>query len=244
MKRQTIHEPSSPNSETNNRLQSVPGEAVEQEQGQNQQIEMSSGPVDAEREFPEDQEPAPEDPFNPANLRIDQRYLDQPVGKKLLTTVPVRRPNKQDFIQVHPDPKYRLPVALIELREDREMFLVTPSYAQELEEGTCQNFQLTLAINRQGVAFLWPARLPDPSGRVSTWQMSAMSAIDNAVKNWIRVVPNMSLGAYDVIVAEKSLFEPKWPKLPMHELLRIAFKDKVISGPDHPVMQKLRGAIS
>jgi hypothetical protein len=25
-----------------------------------------------------------------------------------LTTVPVRKPNKQDFIRVHPDPDYRL----------------------------------------------------------------------------------------------------------------------------------------
>ena len=50
-------------------------------------------------------------------------------AKKLLTTVPVRRPNKQDYIRVHPAEEYRMPVALIEFKEDSEIFMVTPSMA-------------------------------------------------------------------------------------------------------------------
>ena len=50
--------------------------------------------------------------------------------KKLLTTVPVRKPNRQDFVRVHPDAAYRLtPAAIIELKEDREVYLVTPRMA-------------------------------------------------------------------------------------------------------------------
>jgi hypothetical protein len=41
------------------------------------------------------------DPFDPANLRLDQNFLKMAGAKKLLTTVPVRRPNKQDYIRVH-----------------------------------------------------------------------------------------------------------------------------------------------
>src|SRR6516164_9157269 len=79
-------------------------------------------------------EPDLTDEFDPANLRLDPEYLRSGGVKKLLTTVPVRKPNKQDFIRVHPVPDYRLcGVAMIELREDRETYIVRPSYAQGLD---------------------------------------------------------------------------------------------------------------
>jgi hypothetical protein len=69
--------------------------------------------------------PAP-NPFDPAALRLDQSYADTVGVKKLLTTVPVRRPNRQDFVRVHPDPMYRLtPAAIIDVKEDHEVYLVT-----------------------------------------------------------------------------------------------------------------------
>ena len=76
--------------------------------------------------------PAP-NPFDPAALRLDQSYADTVGVKKLLTTVPVRKPNRQDFVRVHPDPAFRLtPAAIIEVKEDREVYLVTPGIAQQL----------------------------------------------------------------------------------------------------------------
>src|SRR6478609_4411349 len=43
------------------------------------------------------------DPFDPENLRLDQSFVETSGVKKLLTTVPVRKPNNQDFVRVHPD---------------------------------------------------------------------------------------------------------------------------------------------
>jgi hypothetical protein len=72
--------------------------------------------------------PAP-NPFDPAALRLDQSFAEAVGVKKLLTTVPVRKPNRQDFVRVHRDPAYRLtPAAIIELKEDREVYLVTPPH--------------------------------------------------------------------------------------------------------------------
>src|SRR6478752_7913554 len=72
-------------------------------------------------------------PFNPAALRLDQSFAETVGVKKLLTTVPVRKPNRQDFVRVHPDPAYRLtPAAIIELKEDREVYLVMPDMAPNL----------------------------------------------------------------------------------------------------------------
>ncbi len=90
-------------------------------------------------------------PFDPAALRLDQSYADTVGVKKLLTTVPVRKPNRQDFVRVHPDPAYRLtPAAIIEVKEDREVYLVTPSMAQALP-GEFSTATLFTTINRQGV---------------------------------------------------------------------------------------------
>jgi len=56
-----------------------------------------------------------------SKLRLDQSF-DTVGVKKLLTTVPVRKPNKQDYVRGHDDPAYRLtPAAIIELKEDREV---------------------------------------------------------------------------------------------------------------------------
>ena len=46
--------------------------------------------------------------FDPAALRLNQSFADTVGVKKLTTTVPVRKPNRQDFVRVHPRPEYRL----------------------------------------------------------------------------------------------------------------------------------------
>ena len=74
----------------------------------------------------------PSDPFDPKNLRIDPSYLSEPVAKKLLTTVPVRKPHRQDFIRVHPAEDYRFPAALVELHDDRETYLVSRDFSPTL----------------------------------------------------------------------------------------------------------------
>jgi uncharacterized protein YbdZ (MbtH family) len=190
--------------------------------------------------------PLEPDPFDPASLRLDPEYLKSGGVKKLLTTVPVRKPNKQDFIRVHSDPDYRLcGIAMIELREDRETYLLLPSYAQGLDSHLFHCCNLYLAINRQKVLSLWPVKLPEPGGRISGWHSSAVEGAEKAMTQWIRVVPNMSLGAYEFFVAESALSDPEWPSPlpPLRDLIQIGFKGRIVKGDDHPVMQKLRGAI-
>jgi hypothetical protein len=95
------------------------------------------------------------DPYDPESLRLDQSFVETSGVKKLLTTVPVRKPNNQDFVRVHPDEAYRLTAAIIELKDDREVYLVLPHVAHQLP-GECSPVVLYTAINRQGATFLWP----------------------------------------------------------------------------------------
>ena len=66
-------------------------------------------------------QPAP-DPFDLASLRLNPSFLETAGVKKLLTTVPARRPSPQDFVRVHPAPEYRENFAMIDLKDDREDF--------------------------------------------------------------------------------------------------------------------------
>ena len=66
------------------------------------------------------------DPFDPDKSRLSQDFAATAGVKKLLNVVPVRKPGRQDFVRTHPDAEYRVTTAVIEVQEDREMYLVAP----------------------------------------------------------------------------------------------------------------------
>jgi len=175
------------------------------------------------------------------NLLLPQNFAEIAGVKKLLRTVPVRKPNKQDFIRVHPDPAFRGDFPMIELKDDREEYLIAGSGLAGELASEIVNKTLYTAINRQAVVFLWPVRLPSPDGKDLLWNSSAREAASEAIKTWIRVSSNMSLGAYEIIAAEGITTEPKWPEVSFQGLLRIAFRDRVITSLDHPVVKRLQG---
>jgi hypothetical protein len=182
------------------------------------------------------------DPFDPERLRLSQDFASTIGVKKELLTVPVRKPSKEWFIQVHPDESYRIATAVIDLKEDRETYIVQPPLWSALSmEATFGQRLFVTAMNRQGVLFLWPIRLPGADGKIDEWSRSAMEAANLAVGQWVRVSANMSLGAYEVFVAPSELGTPEWPDKSFRDLLSIAFRDKQIDSLDHPVLQRLRG---
>jgi hypothetical protein len=181
-------------------------------------------------------------PFDPTSLRLDESFVATSGVKKLLTTVPVRKPNRQDFARVHRDPNYRLtPAAIIELKEDHETYLVTPNIALELP-GEFAVATLYTAINRQGVLHLWPTKLPGPDGKHNEWHRSAAEAAERAMDRWMRITANMALGAYEIFEATGELPEPEWPEISFQEILRVAFRDRIVDRLDHPLIHRLRGA--
>ena len=185
--------------------------------------------------------PGGNDLFDPARLRLSQDFAAVGV-KKVITAIPVRKPDRQWFVRVHPEEGWRLPTGIIEIREDREVYLVDPAIAVELPAEVIPMMLFT-SITRQGVPFLWPIRLPGEDGKQNEWHRSALEAADRAQKRWVRVAANMAAGAYDVYEAMGTLPEPEWPDLPFRDVLKIAFRDRFISTADHPVLRRLRGEV-
>jgi hypothetical protein len=180
------------------------------------------------------------DPFDIASLRLNPSFVETAGVKKLLTTVPVKRPSPQDFVRVHPAPEYRADFAMIDLKDDREEYLVHPTILPDLNDEVVRKTIYT-AINRQGVVFLWSVRLPASDDRRSDWTRSRREAAELAMKRWIRVKANTSLGAYESFEATSVIADPIWPELSYQDLLRIAFRERIITTLDHAVIKRLRG---
>ena len=182
------------------------------------------------------------DPFDPEALRLSQDFAQLADVKPILATVPVRKPGRQDYVRINVDPDYQLTTAILQLKEEREDYIVAPDVRQELF-GELVPVTLFTAINRQGVVFLWPCRIPDETGRSNSWYESALEAAELARESWVRISADMSLGAYRIYVANGQLPEPEWPTESFRDLLKIAFKSRYIDSHDHPVLKRLRGEV-
>ena len=53
----------------------------------------------------------------------------------------------------------------------------------------------------------------------------------------------MDLKGYDIFEAAANLPEPIWPETTMDELLEVAFRGRIITGLDHPVVQDRLGRV-
>ena len=183
------------------------------------------------------------DPFDPKRLRLSQSFSQGADVRRALVTVPVRKPSPQEFFRVHPDEAWRLDTALIEIKADREVYLVDPEI-WPLFPNECKPRSLYTTIDRRNVVTLWPVRLPDENGRIDDWNRSAHEAAQLGTEQWVRMSSDMALGAYRIDVAVGDFPEPVWPAgITFQDLLRIAFKGKVIENLDHPVLRRLRGEI-
>jgi hypothetical protein len=184
----------------------------------------------------------PCDPFDPASLRLGQDFASSVGVKKVLTTVPCRKPNRHEFVRVRPGEEWRLETGVFEDKVNREVYLVQRDLWPELV-GEVYPVCLFLAVNRQGDVFLWPVKLPGADGRSNPWNESALAAARLAEKKWVRVAANMGAGMYDVFEAAGELSDPEWPELSFPEILKLCFNDRFIQDANHPAIRALRGEL-
>jgi hypothetical protein len=182
-------------------------------------------------------------PFDPKRLRISGGSSQGPTARKLLTIVQTRKPNRQEWFRVHPDPAMRLDTLLLEMRDERLTYLVAPDIAPAIP-GEAIAKTLYTAITRQGAVFVWPVRLPEEQGRLDEWNAVAHDAAQRAEARWIRLAANMGAGTYDVYEALDQIAEPDWPGLSLDRLLEMGFKNRFIDHLDHPAIRRLMGEYS
>ena len=185
--------------------------------------------------------PAAPDPYDPAQFAANSCVLGGIGVTKELIACPVRKPNRQEFVRVHPAPEYQLRAHVLELKEERETYLVVPAIAAELP-GETKIVTLRLSASRQGAIFIWPVAEPSIDGRDTGWGSSARAAAAKAESHWVRIIANMHQGCYDVFSASGTLGTPVWPDKELRDILAISFGDSfIIRDPGHPVIKRLMG---
>jgi len=207
----------------------------------NEDEKKQSGEENASSEVSSDQES-----LNGKNefeqYRLSQDFEVMAGVKKEILVVPVRKPDRQTWFWINPDPNWRMPVALIEVKEDRENYLVSPKVYPDLA-GECLPKFLITCQTKAATPFMWPIRMPGADGRLDQWNQSALRIVNEYAGRWIRVAANMGLGAYEVYIAEAEFPPPVFPSEGFHSLLKKAFAGKIIETLDHSVVKMLRGQL-
>ena len=184
--------------------------------------------------------PEPPDPFDPASLRLGADFGAGIGVKRVISTVPVRKPGKQEWFRVRPGEGWRIETCIFEAEADRETYLVDRSLWSELA-GEIHPALVLVCVNRATDVFLWRCKLPGPDGRPNVWNESAMRIALAAESRWVRMASNMAAGHYEHFEPATKLPDPEWPPLTFTEILRVAFRDRMIDSLEHPVVRQLRG---
>lgn len=74
----------------------------------------------------------PLDPFDPERLKLSQDFAADLGVKKAMLTVPVDKPKPEWWVRVRPEETYRLQTLILNMKEDREKFLIAPELRHEL----------------------------------------------------------------------------------------------------------------
>ena len=195
---------------------------------------------------PEKEEQKPNPFANLDQLALPQDYNCLAASVEY-SYIPCRKPPKQTFFRVSPNPEHHGTFALLEIDSgnsiEKEIFLVVPELMSALADVPGLSARkLVLGVSRpENSPFLWPLKLPNNSGRKDGWNLSGLEIAKRAENHWLRVMPNMQMGCYVATVATADWPEPEWPDLSFSQLLERSFGGNIITDLSHPAIKALRG---
>jgi hypothetical protein len=207
-------------------------------------LETPETPKRVGKTVPESPSPVLPDPFDAEALRLPPAFDHNAGVRKVISTIPVRKPHSQEWIRVHPGEDFSANFGVIILKDDNEYYLLHPNLVGAYEnEMTRVRIFVCLSMNK--TLFLWAAKLPGSGHKnADSWNNSAIEAAEAAMKRKLRVQSNRALGAYEYFFSDNPTPEndPVWPDLSYNEMLRIAFAKpgRFIDSHNHEVIRLLR----
>jgi hypothetical protein len=191
---------------------------------------------------------ATDDPFDPRAFAVSPAALVAAQGDTgvvpQLTSIRVGKPDKQAFFRTNPDPAFAMVAPILELKAERETYLMVPAVAATLPPADVKMCELRLCQTRQGSLFLWTVPvLSEDARQRNEWHVSARQVMAASQSKWVRMTADMASGRYNMAVASITA-EPLWPEdMNMRDLLELAFgKERLITSASHPVVKRLAGA--
>ncbi|MBN8457480.1 MAG: hypothetical protein J0M04_06570 [Verrucomicrobia bacterium] len=169
------------------------------------------------------------------------RPIDEIVAsEKLLTSLLVRKPKRDEWVRVHPTISAR--VYIYEAREENAHYIVLPEVVEPLRD-VVRYVQLSLATNYSGGHFVWPVPVPTER-RPHRAHVTAFAAAERAAREWIRI--SWGKDDYDLYRRSSAQVDPVWSTeiSTPSEMMRFVAKTggiEIIDTLDHPVVRALLG---
>jgi len=167
----------------------------------------------------------------------------------VLTAVPVKKPHRDDFFRVHPDPSYTLTARMLQVKDAQErerLYLLSEDLLPTLgeHEGNIKVKKLFTCVTSHEVTFLWPANTPNLNNELGrSWAVSGLKIAEEAKNTWVRMSGKPGISAYVYTKAQGDLGEPKWLDMTFQELLDIAFEETYVDTMDHQAIKTLTGQV-
>jgi hypothetical protein len=160
-------------------------------------------------------------------------------GPREQTTHELRAPKKSEFVRVNPAEEYHIyNVPLLEDLEGKGWYFVDGSAElPDLIEELVRHANIYTAQTHDGTTFLWLVKHKN-----TNWYTSARRAVTAAVSRWVSVRARNAANSYDLRPPRDPIPEPDWSSLPPFDvMLEMAFGDRTIDNPNHPVVRRLLG---
>ena len=165
--------------------------------------------------------------------------------KELFLSLPVMKPKKGIWFRVHPGSEFEREVYAVEDPSDNsKLYIVHPNVAHSVDPHLLQSGLLVAAITRQAQPFVWPLRLPNEDGQSYDAWDTALAAARIAREKWLTIWWDREASRYVTKMAIDELESPQWPTVddfPFTKWVKTAFKDRIITDPDHVLLKTLRG---
>lgn len=162
--------------------------------------------------------------------------------KPIVTSIAVRKPDKQWFFRVDPDPAYQAKLRVLLYQEDT--YLLAPGLWRHPDLARDTKLRhFVYCKTSHGVFFLWPVPVPTDADNIQCWK-TAQDAALQAQRRWIRMAWDSDRRDYSLVTPVDSLPEPDFDRdMSLEQLLNLGFRDRYITSLEHPVVKKLRGAV-
>jgi len=162
------------------------------------------------------------------------------VTEKIITSIPVEKPDKQLFARVHSEMVAEVDIVYFAAEKGRA-YLIHKTAIQYVI-GFVSKVKLYPYITLKDNLGLLPITQPKPGKKMQEWHLSREKMVVIGRKDWIQMKPKSEGAGYDAIKAKKKHDNPEWPDLTLTEILEIAFMDYIIRDKNHPVVKALQGA--
>jgi hypothetical protein len=150
------------------------------------------------------------------------------------------------FFIAHPDRDMRPIVMLIKPdggeTDEEDWMLVDADVEDDLADVGVM-YELILCRTANGGYFLWRLKIEAPGGRIDGYSETAREALEeHAGERWVKLKGDRKSRAYEVFKGGQ-VKAVRWPEFDIDDLVRRAFKGRVVSSEDHELVRRLRGDI-